>query len=229
MPFTVLMGWLVAGNQFNLDANSKKYFCTGVILAGGLSKRFSGKEKAFLKVGQTRIIDRIFSIFEELFEEIILVTNQPLHYLEWDVNIVTDIFPKRSALTGIHTGLFYATYSHAFFCACDLPFLKKDIVEYLISRLERMEPKPDVILPETPAGLEPLCAVYSQRMLNFIENQLSQDNFKIQDAFGKHRILRINASTLKEMDPAFLSFFNINTPEDLAKAEEIDMKRGLNA
>ena len=212
-----------------MNTNSRKYFCTGVILAGGLSKRFSGNEKAFLKVGHTRIIDRIFSIFEELFEEIILVTNQPLHYLEWDVNIVTDIFPKRSALTGIHTGLFYATYSHSFFCACDLPFLKKDIVDYLISRLERVETKPDVILPETPAGLEPMCAVYSKRMLNSIENQLLHDNFKIQDAFGKHRILRITSSILSEMDPTFLSFFNINTPEDLAKAQEIEMKRGLNA
>ena len=219
-------GWGVAENQPILENDTQKYFCTGVILAGGQSKRFSGRDKSFLKIGQTRIIDRTYAIFQELFEEIILVTNQPLQYLDWDVNIVTDIIPKRSALTGIHTGLFYATYSHAFFCACDLPFLKKEVITHLLSRLGRMDPKPDVMLPETPAGLEPMCAVYSKRMLHSIEHQLLRDNFRIQDAFGKHRILHIKASALNEIDPEFLSFFNINTPEDLRKAEEIANKRG---
>ena len=99
----------------------------------------------------------------------------------------------------------------------------------MISRLAQMAPKPDVILPETPAGIEPMCAVYSKRMLNAIEHQLSKGNYKIKDTFGKHRIHRIGASTLGKMDPTYISFFNINTPEDLAKAEAIELERGSNA
>ena len=82
-----------------------KISCSGVILAGGLNTRFSGKEKALVRVGGKRIIDRILAVFNGLFEEIILVTNNPLRYIEWDVNIVTDLFPIRSSLTGIHAGL----------------------------------------------------------------------------------------------------------------------------
>ena len=97
--------------------------CTGVILAGGENRRFSGKNKAFVQVAGKRILDHIYGVFSDLFEEIILVTNNPLQYLEWDFNIVTDLFSIRSSLTGIHAGLFYATNPHAFFAACDTPFL----------------------------------------------------------------------------------------------------------
>jgi molybdopterin-guanine dinucleotide biosynthesis protein A len=201
-----------------------KYSCTGVILTGGLNKRFSGTEKAFLRMGQTRIIDRIFSIFETLFEEIVFVTNNPAHYLEWNANIVTDVYAVRSALTGIHTGLFYCTYSHAFFSACDTPFLDKDVVEYVISSVH---PKIDVVLPETSAGLEPLCAVYSKNLCGTMEKQLEAGNLRIQDAIRKHRVRKLKETELRNRDPDLLSFFNINTPEDLAAAIEIDAQRAF--
>ena len=83
---------------------------TGVILSGCLSTRFNGRNKAFLRVGGRRVLDRLYAIFSELFNEIILVTNDPMQFVEWDLTIVTDIFPVRSSLTGIHTGLFYRPF-----------------------------------------------------------------------------------------------------------------------
>jgi molybdopterin-guanine dinucleotide biosynthesis protein A len=194
-----------------------------VILAGGMNKRFLGKEKAFFKIGESRIMDRIFIVFKALFKEIVLVTNNPTAFLEWDLTIVTDVFNVRSALTGIHTGLFYSTYPHAFFSACDTPFLKKEIVKYLLSCIDS---KTDVILPQTSAGFEPLCAVYSKKLLSNIEKQLRHGNLKIQRAFGKHHVRRITEPELREKEPELLSFFNINTPEDLATARKIETKRG---
>ena len=98
--------------------------CTGVILAGGLNTRFDGRPKALLEVDGERLLDRIGNLFQELFDEILLVTNDPVRYLEWGFDIVTDIYPVRSSLTGIHTGLFHASHPVAFFTACDTPFLK---------------------------------------------------------------------------------------------------------
>ncbi len=206
-----------------MGTNGIKYSCTGVILAGGMNKRFLGKEKAFLKVGKSRIMDRIFIVFKALFEEIVLVTNNPAAFLEWDVTIVTDVFNVRSALTGIHTGLFYSAYSHAFISACDTPFLNKEIVKYLLSCIDSTT---DVILPLTSAGLEPLCAVYSKTILSNIEKQLRHGNLKIQNAFGKYHVQKISEPQLRDKDPELLSFFNINTPEDLATARKIEAKRG---
>ena len=195
------------------------YPFTGVILTGGQNKRFSGRNKAFIKVGGLRILDRIFRIFSDLFEEVILVTNSPLLYLEWDVYIVTDLFPVRSALTGIHAGLFFSNYPHAFFSACDTPFLKKELIETIISCIE---PKVDIVVPETSAGLEPLCAAYSKKRIPTIEKHLEQNKLKIQNIFKGARVRKIPESRLLKTDPNLSSFFNINTPEDLNRAREMD-------
>lgn len=192
--------------------------CSGVILSGGLAKRFDGREKALLRIEEERILDRIYSIFIDLFDDIILVTNTPLQFAEWDLNIVTDLFDIRSSLTGIHAGLFYASNPYAFFSACDAPFLRKEIVETI---LEGIDDNIDIVMPETSAGREPLCAAYSKRCLNLAEQHLKQQKLKIQLAFRKCRIKTISEKKLRDKDPELLSFFNINTPEDLEHARQM--------
>lgn len=192
--------------------------CTGVILAGGLGTRYGGENKAFLRVGGVRIVERLFGLFSQIFEEIIIVTNRPADFLEWDALIVADIFPVRSSLTGIHAGLFYATHPFAFISACDTPFLKKEVVAAV---LERTGPQVDLVLPRTSAGFEPLCAAYSRRCLKPVEEHLRTNQFKIQLALKNCRIDRVPEDRLRERDPELVSFFNVNTPEDLAQAERL--------
>lgn len=196
----------------------KQPSCTGVILAGGLSSRYSGRNKAFIPVSGKRILDRLYGVFQEVFEEIILVTNDPLKYLEWDLKVVTDIFPCRSSLTGIHAGLFYINTPFAFFVACDAPFLKREIVELI---LDNIETGFDVVIPETSSGFQPLCAVYAKKCIRPIERRIIQKNFKIEGFFRNQRIKRIPEKLLRLKDPALVSFFNVNTPDDLAKAEAL--------
>jgi len=195
-----------------------KFPYSGVILSGGLNTRFSGKEKAFIQVGGKRILDRLYRVFSDLFDEIILVTNEPLKYIEWDFNIVTDLFSNRSSLTGIHAGLFYMKNPFGFFSACDTPFLKKEVVETIV---EYIDSNVDLVMPETSSGMEPLCAVYSKRCLKAAEDHLRQNKYKIQLALRKKRIKKIPESILRAADPSLVSFFNINTPQDLDRAEEI--------
>ncbi len=192
--------------------------CTGVILAGGLGTRYGGENKAFLRVGGVRIVDRLFDVFSQLFDEIVIVTNRPADFLEWDALIVADIFPVRSSLSGIHAGLFYATHPFAFISACDTPFLKKEVVAAV---LERTGPQVDLVLPQTSAGFEPLCAAYSRRCLKPVEDHLRANKFKIQLALKNCRIDKIPEDRLRERDPDLISFFNVNTPEDLARAEHL--------
>ncbi len=190
--------------------------CTGVILAGGLNTRFDGLPKALITVGGKSILTRIYNVFDELFDEIILVTNEPLLYLDWNVRIVTDLFPVRSSLTGIHAGLFYANRPHVFFTACDTPFLKRELVETVIQALR---PGFDVAMPATSAGLEPLCAVYSKQCLEAAARNIKRNKLKIQRVFRKSRILTIPETILRTQDASLDSFFNINTPADLVRAE----------
>jgi len=192
--------------------------CTGIILAGGKNTRFSGTNKALLHVGAKRILDHLYDLFRALFQDIILVTNDPLAYLEWDLTIVTDLFPVRSSLTGIHAGLFFMTTPYAFFISCDMPFLRQGLVETVI---EGIEPHIDVVVPETFKGLEPLCAVYSKHCLQPVTQQLVKEDFKIYHLFKKVRTKTIPEHKLRSQDRELVSLFNVNSPEELAAAEEI--------
>ena len=191
--------------------------CTGVILAGGLSRRFAGKNKAFINFGNRRVIDNIYDVFTSVFSEIILVTNQPMQYLEWDINIVTDIYPFRSSLTGIHAGLFYAQTPYVFVTACDAPFLKKEMVEAVVSRIQ---PGDAVVIPETEYGTEQLCAAYSKTCLSLMERQIKAKRFQIKKMFRKVRVRKIPEAVVKQVDAELMSFFNINTAEDYSKAQQ---------
>jgi molybdenum cofactor guanylyltransferase len=195
---------------------------SGIILSGGLSRRFSGANKALIQVGGKHILDRIYTVFSELFEEIILVTNDPIEYISWNLKIVTDIYPYRSSLTGIHAGLFYSTKPYSFMTACDTPFLKKELIETLLCAVE---PNIDIVIPETPTGLEPLCAVYSKRCQKPIQNQLEKQEFKIDKFFNRVRVKRISDKELRLQDPELTSFFNVNTPSSLDKAKEMIRKK----
>lgn len=191
---------------------------TGVILAGGLSKRLGGRNKALIQIGGETILHRLYRIFQNLFDEIIIVSNQPLSVLEFDCLIATDLFPIRASLTGIHTGLFYASNDHVFVCACDTPFLKQALVKLII---EATHPANGVTMPDTSAGMEPLCAVYAKQSLPLVEQHVARDQMKIQRVFGKKRIRPISEKKLRQVDPELISFFNINRPEDLEQARRI--------
>jgi molybdopterin-guanine dinucleotide biosynthesis protein A len=195
-----------------------KLSCSGIILAGGLNTRFSGKDKAFLTVAGERIVDRLYRIFRKTFEEIIVVTNDPIKFLEFDAHIVTDLFPVRSSLTGIHAGLFHSRTPYAFFAACDIPFLKEEVVKAVIGAIT---PDIDAVIPETAAGYEPLCAAYSTRCLGNVHRHLTKNRLKIQLFLKKMHVRTIPEERLRRLDPPLISFFNINSPEDMARAEAL--------
>ena len=187
--------------------------CGGIILAGGLNRRMGGKNKAFLSVGGEMILDGLYRTFRELFTDIVLVTNSPQDYLVWNLAIASDLFSVRSSLTGIHAGLFHIPTPHAFVAACDMPYLRKELVKTLVSRVA---PRWDVVIPVTEAGYQPLCAVYSKRCLHPIERQLKQGNAKIADFFSQVKVREVPEDRLRTADRELVSFVNINTPEDLA-------------
>lgn len=191
---------------------------TGVILSGGFNSRFEGANKALMHIGEKRILDRVYDLFCEFFNEIILVTNDPAAYLDWDLKIVTDCYPVRSSLAGIHAGLFYSSNSHAFVAACDMPFMQKKLIETLICAVR---PQIDIVIPETASGIEPLCAVYSKSLITQIENQLGKHEYKIVKMLNKARVKKIPEKDIRAIDPELISFFNINSPALLQKAKEI--------
>ncbi|MDY7030849.1 MAG: molybdenum cofactor guanylyltransferase [Thermodesulfobacteriota bacterium] len=186
---------------------------TGVILAGGRSKRI-GRNKAFLEINGKKIIDRIVDIFKVTFHEVILVTNTPLEYLNLDLRIVTDLIPDKGALGGIYTGLFYASSQHIFVSACDMPFPNREFIDHIISKADDF----DVVVPHSEDGFQPLHSVYSKRCMRHMETLMKSDRLKITEFYRKVRVREMNVKEIRPFDPDGTLFFNINTPEDLERA-----------
>jgi len=185
---------------------------TGIILSGGKNSRM-GKNKAFLELDGERLIDRTVKIFKEVFLEVILVTNSPLEYLDQDVTIVTDLIPGKGAIGGIYTGLFYSSSSHALVAPCDMPFLSRPFIEYMIEAAKTY----DIIVPETKDGFEPLHAVYSRHCLPEIRKLMDAGDLKIKGLYKKCRILKMKEEQIRCFDPELKMFINLNSPEDFRK------------
>ena len=193
---------------------TNKYDLTGVILAGGKSTRM-GENKAFIKVEGIPIIRRIHSTFKSLFREIIVVTNQKELFENLDANIFVDLLPNRGALAGLYTGLYYSSLPFCFCVACDMPFLNKDVIAYLIRRLDDA----DVVIPKTHDGLQPLHAIYSKSCLQPVKKTLDQGKSKILDFYPMVRLKVIEEEEFLPLDPEKRSFININTPQELIAIE----------
>ncbi len=204
------------GRYKKISEKNMKHECTGVILAGGRNMRLPGIKKTFHEIKGKKIMDIIYEIFSSIFDEIIIVTNEPQEFAGWNALIVSDIDPSRCSLAGIHAGLYYSSTKHIFVSACDTPFLKKELVLYILSQINS---KFDVIIPETEAGFEALCAVYSRGSLSAIERNLKNRIYMVKRFFKKNRVKMISSKNIEKFDPQMKSFFNINTPEDLEKAK----------
>jgi len=200
-----------------------KHDCTGVILAGGQNKRLPGIKKTFHEIRGRMIMEIIHDLFTSMFDEVIIVANDPAAFSGWGGKIVSDIYNCRCSLAGIHAGLFYASHSRIFVSACDAPFLEKRLVEYILAQTGSGI---DIVVPETDLGLEPLCAVYSKECLPLIEKNLENNIFMIRKFFKDGRVRKVPMEKIREIDPKTNSFFNINTPEDLAKARMMAVKQG---
>jgi molybdopterin-guanine dinucleotide biosynthesis protein A len=186
---------------------------TGIILSGGKSARLDGLNKAFIEVRGERLIERTIRIYRDLFSETLLVTNNPLDYLEFDVKIVTDIIPGKASLGGIYTGLFFATSEYAFVTACDMPFLNAEFIRSMTEKTGHH----DIVVPRSADGIQPLHAIYSRNLLKPIRRLIDADHLKITELFKKSKVLEIPREEILSFDPAERLFMNINTPEDLEK------------
>lgn len=184
---------------------------TGIILSGGKSLRM-GRDKAFIEVDGIPIIQRIYSIFENIFNEIIIVTNQIEPYERFKKALtVSDLIVDHGALGGLYTGLYYSSYPFSFCVACDMPFLNEAIIRYLIKQMDGY----DAIVPKTEDGLQPLHAIYSKTCLKPIKELLDMGKFKIIDFYPLIRIKIVEEPEFIQFDRMKKSFLNINTPEDL--------------
>jgi FdhD protein len=187
---------------------------SGVILAGGKSRRMGGSPKALLSFGGRPLIEHIAETLRSVLPDCLVVTNTPELYASIGLPMVSDVFPEGGSLGGIYSGLRAAAGDAALCVACDMPFLSAPLVAHLAGRAAEA----DVVVPEAGGELQTLHAVYGKACLPAMERRLRAGQLKIASVFDDVRVLRVPAAAIERFADPDVAFMNLNTPEDLARA-----------
>lgn len=184
---------------------------TGIILSGGKSTRM-GKNKALIQIDGIPIIERIHRILKRCFQEILIITDQDELFANLEAKIYRDLVPNQGALGGLYTGLFFASFPYSFCVACDMPFLREPLIDYLVRHIHGYE----AVVPKTKDGLQPLHSIYSKACIEPIKGVMEQRRTKIIDFYPLVNVRIVEEDEFRFLDPGNESFINVNTPEELA-------------
>jgi molybdopterin-guanine dinucleotide biosynthesis protein A len=179
----------------------------GFVLAGGRSSRM-GQDKALLPWKDSTLIE---SVAREVFDAVGNVTliGSPERYGKLGFPVISDKLEGCAPLGGLHAALSTTTAEWHVLVACDMPGVTSGLLAELLVAAEVSGA--EALVPSTPGGLEPLCAVYNARLLPAVESAIHFKLLKMHDF-----VSTIQASKWPAPDPAV--FRNINTPEQLLGA-----------
>jgi len=193
----------------------------GLVLAGGQARRMGGGDKASLKVGGATILDRVLARLDPHCKPIILNANgDPARLVRYGLAVVADSVPDFAGpLAGILVGLDWAAKNAPGIewlasAPGDCPFLPKDLVPRLhAARIAEQKP---LACARSGEWRHPVVGLWPVALRDDLRRALAEGLHKIETWTGRH-----GAALAAWPDRPFDPFFNINTPEDLAKAEEI--------
>lgn len=201
--------------------------CIGAaILAGGQARRFGGVEKAFLKIDDIPIIDRMLAVLRPRFSEVMVVTDAPLSFNRFPfITLTSDIYRDKGPLCGIHAALASTQSEALFVVACDLPLLDGDVIQQALSQF-RMRAC-DILIPRHRGRIEPLHALYHRRILPSLTRHLKTAEDKRIRAFFP--AVHTDYWDVDGRAEVIETFFNINRPEDLKALNAIQQHRVCHA
>ena len=190
---------------------------TVVIQAGGESRRM-GQDKGLVRLAGQSLVARAIQRLSPIADEVLVTTNRPPAYEFLGVPLFPDLIPGRGALGGLYTALSAASQPLVAVVACDMPFVNSALLE--AERQALLAAQADIVIPHTGEGLEPFHAIYRRETcLPPIQQAIETDKWRVDSWFSQVKVELFRREDILRYDPQMLSFWNINTPEDLQKAE----------
>lgn len=194
----------------------------GLVLAGGLARRMGGGDKALIEIGDRTILDRVLETLTPQCDGIILNANgDPQRFARFGLPVVADDIPDFAGpLAGILAGLDWAAAHRREIewmvsVPGDCPFLPSDLVLRL--HTARDEAGAKLACARSGEWRHPVVGLWNVSLRDDLRHALvDEDLHKIEVWTARHGVA-IAEWPMTPMDP----FFNVNTPEDRARANEI--------
>ncbi|UCC57859.1 MAG: molybdenum cofactor guanylyltransferase [Candidatus Bathyarchaeum sp.] len=198
---------------------------SAVILAGGFSRRF-GRDKGSVVLAGKPLICHVIERVSNLVDEIVVVVSSKNQkekleiILDEKANLIIDKTESQSPLIGTMTGFESAKGEISLLLPCDTPLVSTQVVQFLLDMCNGR----NAVIPRWPSGyIEPLQAAYrTKSALTAAKTALEQGNMNMRSMIDNLKGVRyVSTMLLEQMEPKLLTFFNINTPQDLKKAESL--------
>jgi molybdopterin-guanine dinucleotide biosynthesis protein A len=180
-----------------------------------------GEDKARLQLEGKALLERVLEVVGPLCQATVVVVAQGQD-LGWlpafpNTRMVPDEHPYRGPLAGLYAGLKASASQYNLVVACDLPFLSGPLLEYLLAQARGY----DAVVPMAQGRKQTLHAVYSRDCLEVAETLLGREGTGLKDLLEIVKTQYVTEEAAAVYDPTLRTFFNVNTPEDLAEAERL--------
>ena len=190
----------------------------GIVLAGGLSRRMGGGDKALKLIGGRTILDRVIARAQPQVDALALNANgDPARFAAAGLAVVPDSvegFP--GPLAGVLAGLEWARQqgaSHVASFACDAPFLPGDLVARLWRAVE--ENGAEIASARSDGREHPVFALWPVALADALRAAVVEEGVRKVDVWtARYRLVHAEFSAAP-VDP----FFNVNRPQDIEAAE----------
>ena len=191
-----------------------------VVLAGGKSKRF-GRDKSQVKLGNKILIDYILSEIIDLYKDILIVTNEPIKFLNSDkISLSSDIKKGLGPLGGVFSAMRWAkdnrkNYKWISTFPIDTPFFKKEHLSKFYKKINL--DKSNLFFMKSKNTRHNIFGLWSLELFEKLELALNKGDRKVELWANEIGVKTIDFEHENNNDP----FFNINTEEDLENAKKI--------
>ncbi|HEX4462333.1 MAG TPA: molybdenum cofactor guanylyltransferase [Polyangia bacterium] len=175
------------------------------ILAGGRARRLGGGHKGLVEVGGRAIVARQLAALKPYVDACFIVANDADAYAGFGVRVVPDVRPDRGPLAGIEAAFAASDAAELLVFACDLPFIAPAAIV--------AAPPAAVVVARAGDVVQPLHARYSRAILPRLHAQLAANTLRLFDL--------VDALEPRYVDVEPRAVFNVNTREDLARAEAL--------
>jgi molybdopterin-guanine dinucleotide biosynthesis protein A len=197
---------------------------TMVIQAGGESRRMGSDKALLLFLGQPLIL-HLLNRLAGIADEVLVTSNQPENYRFLGLTPIPDLLPGFGALGGLYTALSLAAHPYVAVVACDMPFASPELFAVELALLR--ETGADAVIPRSEAGTEPFHAVYRRdTCLPHVRAVLDAGKRRVDAWFPQVNIRYLASLDILPLESNQLAFLNINTLDELRKAERI-AKEGI--
>ncbi len=200
---------------------------SAIVLAGGKSRRM-GQDKRRLKLwGEAgpNLLEHTVQLVGQLCNDVVVVLNDAEQWPQLRARHIADIYPNAAALGGIYSGLSAANNKRALVVACDMPFLKLELLSFLIHYPAVYDALiPRSTMPEEMRnllGVEPLHAIYSKACLPVLQARLNARQLHITGFLSAVHTLFVEPHEYSHLDPQGRSFLNLNTAAQLEILKDV--------